>query len=70
MSDKIKLKTFPDGEISALAYLYVQAQDLAGKTPTEIHNLYWNAYYDILGDYHQKANLNWFAKMKEAALQD
>ena len=70
MSDKIKLKIFTDGEISALAYLYVQSQDLSEKTPTEIHDMYWKAYYEILRDYRQRSNLNWFSQMREEALKD
>lgn len=44
---EVSLSTFPDSPIEALALLYVQNQKLAGKTPEEICEIYWDAYYRI-----------------------
>lgn len=46
-SEQISLKSFPANEVQALAFLYVQSQDLAGKSPSDIYNLYKNAYDEI-----------------------
>lgn len=35
---------FPSSREEALAWLYIQNQDLTGKTPEEISELYWSAY--------------------------
>lgn len=43
----VDLKAFPENSSEALALLYVQNQDLKGKTPEEICGMYWNAYYRI-----------------------
>lgn len=45
MSDIIK--TFPANETEATAYLYVQNQDLSGKTATQIYQMYKDAYSEI-----------------------
>ena len=41
------LQTFPKNEREALAMLYVQNQDLTGKTPTQIAELYDAAHNEI-----------------------
>lgn len=46
MSDT-DLRAFPQNSTDALAMLYVQSQDLRGKSPEEICEIYWNAYYRI-----------------------
>lgn len=46
MSD-MDLKAFPQNNIEALAMLFVQNQDLNEKSPEEICEIYWNAYYRI-----------------------
>ncbi len=46
MSD-IQLSTFPDSKTAALAMLYVQNQDLSGKTPKDILDMYDDAYEEI-----------------------
>lgn len=46
MSD-VSLNTFPSNSIDALALLYVQNQDLSGKTPERICEIYWEAYFRI-----------------------
>ena len=66
MDEKLKLYTFPDGAVSGLAYLYVQAQDLSEKTPSEINTMYWNAYYEISKDFQQKRESGWFDTKGEA----
>lgn len=38
--DKIELSTFPSNKNEALTILYLQNQDLSGKTPEEIYELY------------------------------
>ena len=48
--EDIELKTFPSSDIEALALLYVQNQDLRGKTPAEIHTMYQDALYEIKQD--------------------
>ncbi len=40
MTDTIKLQTFPATRFEALAILYLQNQDLSGKTPEEIMEMY------------------------------
>ena len=45
--EDIELNTFPSSNIEALALLYVQNQDLKGKTPAEIHTMYQDALYEI-----------------------
>lgn len=47
MSEGVTFKTFPSTECEALALLYVQNQDLTGKTPTEIQKMYYSAKNEI-----------------------
>lgn len=42
--DEIMLKTFPKNECEALAMLYVQNQDLSGRSPTDLLAMYQEAY--------------------------
>lgn len=69
MSENVNLNSFPSDETEALAYLYVQAQDLSGKTPTEIHTMYQEAYYEIRADRRSKRASGWFTEKKAASLQ-
>lgn len=46
MSDT-ELRAFPQGATEALAMLYVQNQDLSGRSPEDICKIYWEAYYRI-----------------------
>lgn len=57
---KVSLSSFPASDMQALAYLYVQSQDLSGKTPAEIHTMYQEAYFEISKDYRQKRVSGWF----------
>ena len=66
MSDAVKLSTFPASVEEEIAMLYVKAQDLTGKSPVDIYNMYWDAYYKILKDYREKLNSNWFNQQREA----
>jgi len=52
MADKVK--TYPESVTDALAMLYLQNQDLKGKTPAEIHTMYWEARKEIQTDYKIK----------------
>ena len=58
--EDIELKTFPSSNIEALALLYVQNQDLKGKTPAEIHTMYQVALYEIKQDWREKRNNGYF----------
>jgi len=53
---------FPNTLEEALAYLYIKHQDLAGKSPEEIHTMYWEAYYAIQADDKAKQESSWYAK--------
>lgn len=62
MSDTVSLSTFPDNHIEALALLYVQSQDLTGKSPEEILDIYDDAYVKIKEHNRNKKNAkmaNW-----------
>lgn len=41
------LRTFPDSYVEALTMLYLERQDLSGKTPEELVELYMKTYYQI-----------------------
>ena len=43
-----------------LALLWVKQQDIADKTPEEVHTMFWDAYYRILNDYETKMKENVF----------
>ena len=45
MSESVK--TFPSDESEALAFLYIQNQDLSGLTPPQIYDEYRKAYKEI-----------------------
>lgn len=47
------MSEFPS-RTEALAILYLQNQDLTGKSPSEINTIYWEAYYQIKNDYWEK----------------
>ena len=65
MANDIKLNSFPSNRAEALAYLYVQAQDLTGKSPAEIQAMYFEAYYEIRRDYRAKSNSGWIRALSE-----
>ena len=43
-----EFSTFPKNKLEALALAYVQAQDLSGKTPEEVLDMYRDAYDKML----------------------
>lgn len=45
--DEVNLSTFPSTRFEGLAMLYMQAQDLTGKSPAEVDRMYWMAYAEI-----------------------
>lgn len=45
--DDIKLNAFPSNSTEALAMLYMQSQDLQGKSPEEICEMYWDVFFRI-----------------------
>lgn len=47
MSNDIEFSTFPSNRVQALAMLYTQNQDLKGKTPSEIAQIYVSAHAEI-----------------------
>ncbi len=47
-NDSVKLHTFPDSDIQALAILYTENQDLKEKSVTDIAEIYFDAYYKLL----------------------
>ncbi len=49
---EINLSTFPDSKLEALALLYVQSQNLSDKSPSEILDMYDDAYQELRN--HQK----------------
>ncbi len=56
---------FPNNKAEALALLYVQAQDLSNKTPSEINTMYLNAYYEISRDNKAKISSGKMAAIRE-----
>lgn len=52
-------KTFPSNRVEALAILYLQNQDLSGKSPREIQEMFLNACEEMRKDYSDKAFKNW-----------
>ena len=51
---------FPENRYEALTMLYLQNQDLSDKTPTEIHELYWETYREIAKDLEEKQSKGYF----------
>ena len=46
MSD-VRLSSFPQNSIEALALLWVRSQNLNGETPEQICEMFWDAYFRI-----------------------
>lgn len=51
----------PQCNAEKLAMLYLENQNISGKTPTQLHEMYLNAYYEIKNDYLQKLRNGYFA---------
>lgn len=66
MGNDIKLNAFPSNRAEALALLYLKAQDLTGKSPSEIQTMYFEAYYEIKKDYREKHESGWLKGLAEA----
>mgnify|MGYP005754121743 CR=1 FL=1 len=47
MSNNTNVYHFPNNELQALAYLYLKNQDLSDKSPTEIYDIFINAYIEL-----------------------
>ena len=47
---------FPSCREEALAMLWLEQQDLKGKTPAQIHDMYWAAVKEIRADHAAKRN--------------
>lgn len=47
---------FPSSREEALAMLWLEKQDLSGKTPAELHTMYWETLKEIRADYAAKRN--------------
>ncbi|MGP4038340.1 hypothetical protein ACTWP4_00310 [Gracilibacillus sp. D59] len=47
MSNDVTLDTFPSNRSEALAMLYLKNQDLSGKTPEELSQLYYDTIVRI-----------------------
>lgn len=52
----------PQCNAEKLAMLYLKNQNISGKTPTQIHEMYLKAYYEIRNDYLQKLRSGYFAQ--------
>ena len=55
-------KAFPDNFMDGLVMLYLEQQDLTGKTPEELVELYWETLYRIRNanrEARQKAKEKW-----------
>ncbi len=63
----VNLSSFPASETEALAMLYMQNQDLHGKTPEELQAMYYETYYTLLKDWYKKHDSGWFRAMKDSA---
>lgn len=50
--EKVSLSTFPSDRRDALAILYLQNQDLSGKTPEEIAGMYDEAWNRISKEFN------------------
>lgn len=46
--------TFPATRHETLALIYLQNQDLTGKTPKQINEIYWKAFNEIERDTRER----------------
>lgn len=56
---------FPKSHYEALALLYLQAQDLKGKSPAEIQTMYFEALTELRRDYLGKVKSGYFQSHAE-----
>lgn len=59
-NESVSLHTFPSSEYDALAFLYVQNQDLTGKSPAEIYRMYEEALHEIRCENRKMRHEGWF----------
>jgi hypothetical protein len=60
MSDKVELNTFPARKTEALAMLYLQKQDLAGISPSELVDKYEEVLDEIKERFRENASAKSF----------
>lgn len=65
MPSDTHLSAFPSNRMQALAFLYVQSQDLTGKTPAEIQTMYFEALAELKQDYLAKIRSGYFTTREE-----
>lgn len=65
MQNGTKLNTFPKSRYEALALLFLQAQDLSGKSPAEIQTMYFDALTVLRRDYLDKVKSGYFQSHAE-----
>lgn len=56
-------KTFPSDYVEALTMLYLERQDLTGKTPEDLAEMYWETYFKInyaAKDAYETVRKKWF----------
>ena len=68
-NESVSLHKFPSSEYDALAFLYVQNQDLTGKTPVEIYRMYETALHEIRCENRKMRHEGWFSKKSEEFVQ-
>ena len=59
------MSDFPKSDLEALAMLYTEAQDLAGKTPEEVAMIYFEAYRAIRNHVGKTISAKWFKEETE-----
>ncbi len=52
----------PECNADKLAMLYLKNQNITGKSPTELHEMYLKAYCEIKNDYIKKLRNGYFVK--------
>jgi hypothetical protein len=60
MAEKVEPGRIPRNAAIKLALLYVRAQDLTGKTPTEVNRLFLSAYNEIFADQDELFMSGWY----------
>lgn len=60
-NDSVNLNTFPSNKYEALAFLYLQSQDISNLTPEELIEKYYEVYRKIYSHYRdaRQNNLDW-----------
>lgn len=66
MNGNTAFNIFPSSEEETVAMLYVQQQDLSGKSPSEIYTMYQEAYFEIRKDKREKQKSGWLNAQRAA----